>query len=60
VRLRIRAGVPIAGAWTATYLGDRRDELTVDGDAVPVELPRLGSVGVLLDLAPGGTPQIEQ
>ena len=55
VRLRIRAGVPIAGACTATYLGDRRDALAVDGDTVPVELPRLGSVGVMLELASPGS-----
>jgi hypothetical protein len=51
VPLRVRVGVPVTAAWTATYLGDRRDELAVEGDTVAVELPRLGTAGVLLALA---------
>jgi hypothetical protein len=50
--LRVRLGRPVAGAWTATYLGDRRAELPVDGAVVAVELPRLASVGVVLVLEP--------
>ncbi len=50
VAVRVRVGVPVTGAWTATYLGDRGAELAVDGGAVGVELPRLGTIGVLLTL----------
>jgi hypothetical protein len=44
----VRVRVPATAAWTATYLGDRRDELAVEGDTIVVELPRLGTSGVLL------------
>ncbi|MHA6616160.1 glycoside hydrolase family 38 N-terminal domain-containing protein [Pseudonocardia sp. DLS-67] len=50
VPVRARVGVPVTGAWTATYLGDRRAELVVDGDTVAVELPRLGTAAVQLTL----------
>jgi hypothetical protein len=54
VVVRVRAGTPVSAAWTATYLGDRRDELEVRDGAVTVELPRLGTAGVLL-LTSAGT-----
>jgi hypothetical protein len=53
VALRVRLRVPVAGAWTATYLGDRGEALAVDAGVVAVDLPRMGSVGVLLEQAPG-------
>jgi hypothetical protein len=52
VTLHVRAGVAVAQAATATFLGDRLDELQIAGDAVTVDLPRLGTIGVLLVLPP--------
>jgi hypothetical protein len=51
VALRVRVRVPLTGARAATYLGDRGEPLTVDGEVVAVELPRMGSVGVVLERA---------
>ncbi|WP_345609544.1 hypothetical protein [Pseudonocardia adelaidensis] len=50
VAVRVRVAVPVSAAWTATYLGDRRDELAVEGETVAVDLPRLGTAGLLLAL----------
>jgi hypothetical protein len=50
VTVRLRANVPVGAACTATYLGDRCDEVAVENGAVAVDLPRLGTAGVLLTL----------
>jgi hypothetical protein len=48
VTVPIEIGVPVAGAATATFLGDRIADLTLTDGAVTVRIPRLGTAAVLL------------
>ncbi|NEE04206.1 glycoside hydrolase family 38 N-terminal domain-containing protein [Phytoactinopolyspora halotolerans] len=49
VTVRLRLGIEVTGAATATYLGDRLEDLEVTGDGIDVFLPPHGAVAVLLD-----------
>jgi hypothetical protein len=50
VAVPVEIGVPVEGAATATFLGDRIAELPVGNGGLTVEIPRLGTAAVLLRL----------
>lgn len=50
VAVPVEIGVPVTGAASATFLGDRLAELPVSGGVVTAEIPRLGTAALLLQV----------
>ena len=50
VQCRVRTLFEVSSAATASYLGDQREQLSVESDGVTVTIPPLGTVAVAYQL----------